>query len=107
LNLTAELLRTSRDQVEDVREKIGVLEEGVRTPPQIGNGDDERDDPLLRGFRERMDDDLDVPGAWEVVSSRVEALAKDRRDGRLEPVAAQRTIRSLRKVDRVLGVLFP
>jgi cysteinyl-tRNA synthetase len=106
LNLTDGLLRSSREQVDGVREDVNAIEENARHAPPSGNLDSRREDPLLQGFRERMDDDLDVPEAWRGVSSRVKALAKDCREGRLEPAAAERAVRSLRKVDRVLGVLF-
>ncbi|MCF8061917.1 MAG: class I tRNA ligase family protein [Deltaproteobacteria bacterium] len=107
LNLTSRLLRWSREQVEGAREKIGELEEEARKAPSRKE-DDERDDTLLQSFRERMDDDLDLPGAWEALVHRLRSMTHERREGRIEPFEAEagRVVRSLEEIDQVLGVLF-
>ena len=107
LNLTGGLLETSREQVDDVREEIAELNEvAQQAPPPAAKGGDEHEDPLMQGFLERMDDDLDLPGAWETTVHRVRRMTRDKEAGRLEPARAARAVRSLEKIDRVLGVLF-
>ena len=50
--------------------------------------------------------DLALPGAWEATVRRVRRMTRDEAAGRLEPAGAARAIRSLEKIDRILGVLF-
>lgn len=107
LNLTGALLESSRGQVDDLRERLAELNETAqKAPAPSAKGDGGDKDPLLQGFRERMDDDLDLPGAWKTTVHQVRRMTRDKEAGRLEPVEARRAVRALEKIDRVLGVLF-
>jgi cysteinyl-tRNA synthetase len=107
LNLTAGLLERSRGQVDGLRGMIEALKKAAGEAPSSGAGKGRRDETLLKGFQERMDDDLDLAGAWEVTVRRVRKMTEDKEADRLDPVEAARAIRSLEKIDGVLGVLFP
>jgi len=67
--------------------------------------------PLIRsleqGFRERMDDDLDVEGAWVHLEGALGDLAGMAGDGRLGKGEADRATAALRRIDSILQVIYP
>jgi len=62
---------------------------------------------LQEGFRERMDDDLDVAGAWAHLERILADLGDMAREGRLGKKAAGKATRILRRIDGVLQVIYP
>ncbi|MCF8078189.1 MAG: class I tRNA ligase family protein [Desulfobacterales bacterium] len=60
---------------------------------------------LATGFEERMNDDLDVKGAFDSIYDTVEALAKMAASGKLSKKDRQEAARSLARIDGVLQVM--
>jgi cysteinyl-tRNA synthetase len=99
-------LNYSEKQMRSATEKLRKLKEQVtkikgRAGPTT-DADTEMARKIQEAFRERMDDDLDVKGAFDNVSDLVSDM--DMRD--LTPSAASRIIKALGEIDEVLRVIF-
>ncbi|MCU0798118.1 MAG: class I tRNA ligase family protein [Candidatus Thermoplasmatota archaeon] len=68
-------------------------------------GTSKRISSLEDGFRERMDDDLDVKGAFDVLYDVIEKLHVRSRKGRLSKEDGKRTMMALDRIDTVLCIL--
>jgi len=64
-------------------------------------------DSLRRGFEDRMNDDLDIKGAFDFLSGVVSRLESMESRGELTAEHRKRTKESLQAIDRVLQVVFP
>ena len=89
---TTEKLRRFKEEVKRIKGRAG----------STTDTDTEQARKIKEAFQERMDDDLDVKGAFDSVSALVSGVAiKD-----LTPRAASGIIRVLREIDEVLQVIF-
>jgi cysteinyl-tRNA synthetase len=61
---------------------------------------------MISGFEENMDDDLDVQGAFDQLFKTVSRLGILNKTGRLSAEDANAALEGLRRVDRVLNVIF-
>jgi len=88
----ADKLRRFRKRVREISETAG------RAEPQV----DKRAGRIRETFRDRMDQDLAVHGAFDDISRELEAAGS----GDLTPGAAAAVIAALREIDGVLRVIF-
>ncbi len=88
----ADKLRRFRKRVREISETAG------RAEPQV----DKRAGRIRETFRNRMDMDLEVHGAFDDISGELEAAGS----GDLTPGAAASVIAALREIDGVLRVIF-
>ncbi|MCJ7662810.1 MAG: class I tRNA ligase family protein, partial [Desulfobacterales bacterium] len=92
MSSTTEKLRRFRAQVKRIKDRAG----------STTDADTEETRKITEAFRERMDDDLDVKGAFDAVSGLVSGM-----DGRnLRPSTASGIIKALREIDEVLQTIF-
>jgi cysteinyl-tRNA synthetase len=92
MRATTEKLRRFKEQVKKIKNRVG----------STTDTDTEQARKIKEVFQERMDDDLDVKGAFDNVSALVAGVnIKD-----LSPSTASGIIRALRKIDEVLQVIF-
>jgi len=89
---TIEKLRRFKEQVKKIKERAG----------QSTDADTEVARKIKEAFRERMDDDLDVKGAFDSVVVLVNGM--DMRN--LAPTTASGIITALEEIDKVLQVIF-
>jgi cysteinyl-tRNA synthetase len=105
-NLLPGKLKEAADRLARVRQAAASLEKGGRS----GVGDTGAV-PLLRsmeqGFRDRMNDDLDVAGAWAHLERILWDLEGMAACGRLREGDANRATATLRRIDSVLQVIYP
>ena len=106
LDMTEEKLGEAREVLRDLKDLIARISEGAGNLPA-----EPRDLPVARyleeGFRERMNDDLDVKGAVDRIGLSVGELGARQARGELSPEDARATLAAFRRIDRVLQVLFP
>jgi cysteinyl-tRNA synthetase len=106
LDLSEKSLREATGRLTRVQQMAGSLVGDLR-----GKGDDARAAPLIRsleeGFRERMDDDLDVAGAWGLLEKILTALHGMAVGGTLGKEEAAHATSILRRIDGVLQVIYP
>ncbi len=62
---------------------------------------------LIETFESRMNDDLDVKGAVDGLTSTMAKLVDFKAQGRLGSADVQRVSQALRKIDEVLQVFIP
>ncbi len=92
MRATTERLRRFKEQVKKIKNRAGSTTET----------DTEEAWKITAAFRERMDDDLDVKGAFDSVSALVSGVnIKD-----LNPSTASGIIKALKDIDEVLQVIF-
>jgi cysteinyl-tRNA synthetase len=92
MRATTEKLRIFKEQVKRIKGKVGATTD---TDTDIAR-------KVTEAFRERMDDDLDVRGAFDSLSALVAAM--DVRN--LSPRTAAGVIKALKEVDAVLRAIF-
>ncbi len=92
MRATTEKLRTFKEQVKKIKRRAG----------STTDKDTEVARKIKAAFQERMDDDLDVKGAFDTVIDLISGM-----DGKnLSPNTASGIIRALREIDEVLQVMF-
>jgi len=92
MRLTTAKLRRFKEQVKRIKGRAG----------STTDADTEAARKITEAFRERMDDDLDVKGAFDNVSALVVGVnIKD-----LSPSTASGIIKALREIDEVFQVIF-
>jgi cysteinyl-tRNA synthetase len=105
-DLYGESLKEAADRLFRVQQMAALIG-GNHT----GRGNGSEPAALLRsleeGFRERMDDDLDVAGAWAHLEQALAAIGDMAREGRLGKKTAGEATRILRRIDGVLQVIYP
>jgi cysteinyl-tRNA synthetase len=105
-DLYQESLKGEADRLSRFQQMAASLEGDVR-----GTDNGSGADPLIRsleeGFRERMDDDMDVGGAWEHLERILVSLDGMAAGGTLGKKAAGKATRVLRRIDGVLQVIYP
>jgi cysteinyl-tRNA synthetase len=106
LNMTRGNLGDAQQVLRDLKALINRISEGAVNLPEKP-----RDSPVVRsledGFRDRMDDDLDVKGAVDQIARSLGELAARKARGDLPPGEAGATLAALRRIDGVLQVIFP
>jgi len=105
-NLNPERMGEAADRLTRVQRLAASLAAAPRA-----RGEDSGVTSLLRsleeGFRERMDDDLDVAGAWAHLEKVLADLQRFAGEGKLGKRAAGDATRILRRIDGVLQVIYP
>jgi len=106
MDLYRESLKEAADRLSRVQQMAASLEGDFP-----GEGDDSGAAALIHslegGFTERMDDDLDVEGAWGHLEEILAILHERAVEGRLGKKAAGEATRILRRIDGVLQVIYP
>lgn len=111
LNFTRELCRKRAERLDDVKRKIAAL-----TRPGAGTGKKTPENGIAEGrafiakirtdFERHMEDDLNVPGAFNAVADMIDELIKGTGGKSLCPELAQPLRLELEKIDQVFGVLL-
>jgi cysteinyl-tRNA synthetase len=107
MNMTRENLDTATGVLRGLRSLVGRLAEGGTKGAPGPILPSLPVHPLEAGFRERMDDDLDVRGAVDRVADSLRALADLHAPGEFPPEEAGVTLAALHRIDGVLQVIFP
>jgi cysteinyl-tRNA synthetase len=101
LNYSEQAIRLAADQLKRFKEKIKALEKRAgQTVNATMDGNAARKVKEL--FTDRMDDDLDVRGAFDALYD----LLATAEIGNLPPAVASGYLKGLREIDEVLQVLF-
>jgi cysteinyl-tRNA synthetase len=104
--MTGENLNKTREVLRDLKALVDGISEAAGNPPA-----EPRDSPVVRsleeGFRERMDDDLDVKSAVDRIAGSLGDLTARKARGGLSPAEAGAALAALRRVDGILQVIFP
>jgi cysteinyl-tRNA synthetase len=99
-------LNYSDKHMESVTKRLRRFKEQVKKIENIADHTTDADTESARkindAFQERMDDDLDVKGAFDKVADLVSRIDTQN----LSPTEASRIIKALKEVDEVLQVLF-
>jgi len=96
---TERAMRSAADKLGRFRKRVREISETAgRAEPQV----DKRAGRIKETFRDRMDQDLEVRGAFDDISRELEAAGS----WDLTPGAAAAVIAALREIDGVLGVIF-
>ena len=96
---TERAMRSAADKLGRFRKRVREISETAgRAEPQV----DKRAGRIKEIFRDRMDQDLEVRGAFDDISRELEAAGS----WDLTPGAAAAVIAALREIDGVLGVIF-
>jgi cysteinyl-tRNA synthetase len=107
MNLSMETLPGTAERLVRVQEMAASLGKGNAR----GKREDRRASRLIRsleeGFTERLDDDLDVAGAWERLEAALAGLHGLASGGKLWKGDAERATTALRRIDTVLQVIYP
>jgi cysteinyl-tRNA synthetase len=106
MNMTEDKLSEAREVLRNLKAMVDRISEGAREPPGKPP-----DSPAARsledGFRERMDDDLDVRGAVDRLTGSLGELAARKARGDLSPEETAAALAALRRIDGILQVIFP
>jgi cysteinyl-tRNA synthetase len=105
MNLTEERFRKSADKLDDLRIMIDELsmKKGIRRSVQGANHIIEN---IRSDFEMTMDNDLDVKAAFDSIYENVSKLFRIKDKGKLSDGASKKAILELRKIDKVLHVIF-
>ena len=106
LDMTRENLEAARGSLRSFRSLAGEIREaaGEFSGPVTGPFPAH---PLEDRFRERMDDDLDVKGAFDQVAASLGSLVALGTRGNLPLEEARSALAALMRIDTVLQVIFP
>jgi cysteinyl-tRNA synthetase len=100
LNYSEEAIRLAADRLKAFKERVRALKN--RADQNTGATIDENGAGKVRSlFREKMDDDLDVKGAFDSLHDFLVATGT----GDLAPAVASGYIKALKEIDQVLQVL--
>jgi cysteinyl-tRNA synthetase len=110
LNFTYDRLRSRAAVLEEVRAEIAGLTKGASRSkgtqdPQISQQIEKIIDSVLPGFEKQMEDDMNLPGAFETVRYNVHELSK-LQAGALPKEQGERLLTALRRTDEVFAFLF-
>jgi cysteinyl-tRNA synthetase len=106
LNMTERNLDAARAVLRDLRSLVGKLSGATKgtsepVPPPLPLH------PLEAGFRERMDDDLDVRGAVDGITEYLRGPEDLLARGTFPPGESRAALAALHRIDGVLQVIFP
>jgi cysteinyl-tRNA synthetase len=99
LNYSDQKMRTTTERLQRFKEQVKKIKSKAGSTTDT---DTEASRKIKEAFQERMDDDLDVKGAFDTVSALISGT--DIRN--LSPAEAAGVIKALREVNEVLQVLF-
>jgi cysteinyl-tRNA synthetase len=99
LNFTKEKMRSAAEKLKNLKRKASGI---GRKASQTSEVDREILKRVKETFTRKMDDDLDVEGAFDKLDEFVEDIKLET----LKPKTASGLTKGLREVDEVLGVLF-
>ena len=106
MNMTRGKLDAAREVLRDLKALVGKISEGAREPPGP-LPDSPFVLPLEDGFRERMDDDLDVKGAVDRAAGSLSGLVARKARGELSSEEAGAAVSAVHRIDGILQVIFP
>ncbi len=99
MNYSAKRMRATTEKLRKFKEEVKKIENKAGSTT---DKDTEQARRIKEAFQERMDDDLDVEGAFDAVSALVAGVDIKA----LTPGAASGIVRALREIDEVLQVIF-
>ncbi len=105
INLSRERLHMARGRIDTFRDLVGKITESRGARGKSDPRAAERVRRLEGGFKDRMNDDLDVKGAFDAVYEPVEKLAGTAAAGRLSARDRNAAAKALERIDGVLRVL--
>ena len=98
LDYSDENMRSAADKLRKLREMVGKMEERSNQQADLGGSAAQ----IKETFAEKMDNDLDVRGAFEGLYGVLSEFEPDE----LKSIEASGIMKSLREIDGVLGVIF-
>jgi len=110
MNLTPKAIGAASGKLDAFRKMVERIA-GADSAPEEGRGADQTATPLIdrltRGFEDRLNDDLDVKGAFDSMFEDLARLSELKVEGRLGRRESLRIEQDLRRIDGVLQVIFP
>jgi cysteinyl-tRNA synthetase len=106
MNLTGNAFREAAAKLDGFRETVAAILGGAAGAGKTDPDAEGLISGLLPGFETRMNDDLDVRGAFDFLFETAEKLATFGRDGRIAAEGISRIEGDLRKMDEVFQVVF-
>ena len=107
LNLVPDYLASSAERLEAFNSMARTLTE---TEPDTGGTVNPLESEISEAgdlFRERMNDDLDVQGGFDLLFDKLSGWMTLKREGRFHPRSSARLKEELKKIDAVLGIMEP
>ncbi|PKN25457.1 MAG: hypothetical protein CVU64_19850 [Deltaproteobacteria bacterium HGW-Deltaproteobacteria-21] len=107
LNLVPDYLASSAERLEAFNSMARTLTE---TEPDTGGTVNPLESEISEAgdlFRERMNDDLDVQGGFDLLFDKLSGWMTLKREGRFHPQSSARLKEELKKIDAVLGIMEP
>jgi cysteinyl-tRNA synthetase len=99
MNYSAKRMRTTTEKLQKFKEQVKKIKKKTSSTTET---DTEQTRKIKESFQERMDDDLDVKGAFDAVS----ALVSNVDIKNITPNEDSGIIKALRRIDEVLQVIF-
>ncbi|NIN51976.1 MAG: class I tRNA ligase family protein [Nitrososphaeria archaeon] len=106
MNLTKERLQETSKKLDDFKKMVIGLTDKETGVTESNKTAKNLIDSLTHHFEERMNDDLDIKGSFDTLFEIVSKLSLLKREDRLSRDNCQRIVQELRKIDRVLQVIF-
>lgn len=105
LNLSEKNISERLDRFNDFRRMVRDIEDASDGPKDDPGDARPAIDRLVDGFRGHMNDDLDLPGAFDAMHAALADLVALKNEGRLGREAAATASAEIRKIDEVLRIL--
>ncbi len=105
MNLTDENLREAAGKLDGLRDMVKELKKSnkvVKSKKEVSA----LIIRIIHDFEERINDDLDVKGAFDGLNETIAKLLDHKKQGRLSDMDCDKVIKNLREVDTVLKVIF-
>jgi cysteinyl-tRNA synthetase len=99
LSFTEGAMESAAEKLRHLRTRVRVI---AKRAGRVASPADDQARKILEIFRNRMDEDLDVRGAFDGISRELGAI----KSGELQPQAAAALIATLREIDGVLKVIW-
>lgn len=104
LNFTWKNLAETSRKLDSFKSMVQALEKAES--PNSWEKAEKLANSIISSFEARMNDDLDVKAAFDTIYTTVAALHKRMKQGKLDVEEVQAAMRSLRRMDRFLQVIF-
>lgn len=105
LNLTEENLNLARGKADTFRAMVEGLQNSAGGDEQTDDGAERLIGRIQSDFRDRLNDDLDLGGAFDRLYDTVSKLCLMAAEGRLGRREAKRAVEEIRKTDSVMRIL--